>query len=302
MRQISVQEALALSKEEAVLVDVRQEEEFSRGSIPGAINIPAEELEDHAELWKQDKTVYLFCHTGRKSAECVQDLEKEGKNVVDVEGGYRSYLRYSLSQFTKQEENLGERTAQIERSLIKKFRKPIWRRFTKAIKEYELIQEGDKIAVCISGGKDSMLLAKLIQEIKKQCPLFHIAVDGSQRFFLRHDRLQRLVCRDARHDLTFEMPHPLPARSGVFRAQFTQPLFESGIQLDFPLRKSFTRRFSERFCKIAFFHPFTFRLMFLSLIPAVAVRPAGSQRILPHEVGHAARLAHRVVKAAQRRR
>ena len=167
MRQISVQEALALSKEEAVLVDVRQEEEFSRGSIPGAINIPAEELEDHAELWKQDKTVYLFCHTGRKSAECVQDLEKEGKNVVDVEGGYRSYLRYSLSQFTKQEENLGERTAQIERSLIKKFRKPIWRRFTKAIKEYELIQEGDKIAVCISGGKDSMLLAKLIQEIKK---------------------------------------------------------------------------------------------------------------------------------------
>ena len=96
-----------------------------------------------------------------------KDLEKEGKNVVDVEGGYRSYLRYSLSQFTKQEENLGERTAQIERSLIKKFRKPIWRRFTKAIKEYELIQEGDKIAVCISGGKDSMLLAKLIQEIKK---------------------------------------------------------------------------------------------------------------------------------------
>ena len=72
-----------------------------------------------------------------------------------------------MSQFTKQEENLGERTAQIERSLIKKFRKPIWRRFTKAIKEYELIQEGDKIAVCISGGKDSMLLAKLIQEIKK---------------------------------------------------------------------------------------------------------------------------------------
>ena len=167
MRQISVQEALALSKEEAVLVDVRQEEEFSRGSIPGAINIPAEELEDHAELWKQDKTVYLFCHTGRKSAECVQDLEKEGKNVVDVEGGYRSYLRYSLSQFTKQEENLGERTAQIERSLIKKFRKPIWRAFTRALNTYDLIQEGDKIAVCISGGKDSMLMAKLFQELKK---------------------------------------------------------------------------------------------------------------------------------------
>ena len=57
-----------------------------------------------------------------------------------------------------------QRTKDIERSIIKKFRKPIWRRFTKAIREYELVQDGDKIAVCISGGKDSMLMAKLFQE------------------------------------------------------------------------------------------------------------------------------------------
>ncbi|HCS75653.1 MAG TPA: ATPase, partial [Clostridiales bacterium] len=55
----------------------------------------------------------------------------------------------------------------IERSIIKKFRKSIWRKFTKAIQEYELVKEGDKIAVCISGGKDSMLLAKLMQELKR---------------------------------------------------------------------------------------------------------------------------------------
>ncbi|MGN0165480.1 MAG: ATP-binding protein [Lachnospiraceae bacterium] len=54
-----------------------------------------------------------------------------------------------------------------ERSIVKKFRKEIWTRFTKAINEYELIQDGDKIAVCISGGKDSMLMAKLFQELKK---------------------------------------------------------------------------------------------------------------------------------------
>jgi tRNA(Ile)-lysidine synthase TilS/MesJ len=55
----------------------------------------------------------------------------------------------------------------IERSIIKKFRKPIWSRFARGVKEYKMILEGDKIAVCISGGKDSMLLAKCMQEIQR---------------------------------------------------------------------------------------------------------------------------------------
>ena len=57
------------------------------------------------------------------------------------------------------------RTVEIERSIIKRFRKEIWRPFVKALNEYDMIQEGDNIAVCISGGKDSMLLAKCMQEI-----------------------------------------------------------------------------------------------------------------------------------------
>jgi len=60
-----------------------------------------------------------------------------------------------------------ERYEEIEKSIIKKYRKPIWRQFIKGINEYEMIKENDKIAVCISGGKDSMLLAKLMQEIQK---------------------------------------------------------------------------------------------------------------------------------------
>ena len=60
-----------------------------------------------------------------------------------------------------------ERTREIERSIIKKFRKPVWRRFTKALNDYELVKVGDKIAVCISGGKDSMLMAKLFQELAR---------------------------------------------------------------------------------------------------------------------------------------
>lgn len=55
----------------------------------------------------------------------------------------------------------------IERSIIKKFRKELWNPFTVALKRYELIQAGDRIAVCISGGKDSMLMAKLIQELQR---------------------------------------------------------------------------------------------------------------------------------------
>ena len=56
---------------------------------------------------------------------------------------------------------------EIERSIIKEYRKEIFRKFNKALDEYELIKEGDKIAVCISGGKDSFLLAKCMQEIQK---------------------------------------------------------------------------------------------------------------------------------------
>lgn len=59
------------------------------------------------------------------------------------------------------------KTEMIERSIIKKYRKEIWTRFTKAVTDYELINENDNIMVCISGGKDSFLLAKCIQEIKK---------------------------------------------------------------------------------------------------------------------------------------
>lgn len=55
----------------------------------------------------------------------------------------------------------------IEKSIIKKYRKEIWKRFISGVNQYELIQEGDKIAVCISGGKDSMLLAKCMQEVQR---------------------------------------------------------------------------------------------------------------------------------------
>ena len=63
--------------------------------------------------------------------------------------------------------NKMEKYKEIERSIIKKYRKDIWSKFIKAVQEYELIKEHDKIMVCISGGKDSFLLAKCIQELQR---------------------------------------------------------------------------------------------------------------------------------------
>ena len=60
-----------------------------------------------------------------------------------------------------------DRLVEIERSIIKRFRPVLWHKFVKAVKDYELIEENDKIAVCISGGKDSFLLAKCLEELQK---------------------------------------------------------------------------------------------------------------------------------------
>lgn len=74
-----------------------------------------------------------------------------------------------------------ERHLEIERSIVKKYRKALWNPFIRAVKRYSLIQEGDKIAVCISGGKDSMLLAKLMELLKRygeqQFELVFLAMD-----------------------------------------------------------------------------------------------------------------------------
>ena len=60
-----------------------------------------------------------------------------------------------------------DRCQQIERSIIKKYRKPIWNNFIGSLKDYQMIQAGDRIAVCISGGKDSFVLAKCLQELQR---------------------------------------------------------------------------------------------------------------------------------------
>ena len=173
MKTITIEELEALKDAEKTIVDIRPQDQYMRGTFPGAVSLPASRLEEQyeEETARLDKMhpVYVMCHTGEKSQEWVRRLTGDGFYAVNVEGGYRAWLRLSLSRFVggESEADREEKRARIEQSIIKKFRKPIWRAFTRALNTYDLIQEGDKIAVCISGGKDSMLMAKLFQELKK---------------------------------------------------------------------------------------------------------------------------------------
>lgn len=165
MRNISIAELK--NRENKIILDIRKREDFNRGSMQEAINIPSEEIGSAYESLDKEKDIYVLCYTGERSTDAVEFLEDKGYSVYNIEGGYRSFLRETLEEMVRDEENIKQRTAQIENSIIKKFRKPIWRQFTKGINDYQLVLPGDKIAVCISGGKDSMLMAKLLQELKK---------------------------------------------------------------------------------------------------------------------------------------
>lgn len=101
---------------------------------------------------------------------------------------------------------------EIERSIIKKYRKNIWSKFVKAIKDFNLIEEGDRVAVGVSGGKDSMLMAKLFQELQKHgdvpFELEFIAMDPGY-----HENIRELLIENCKY---LEIPIHL-FESGIFK-------------------------------------------------------------------------------------
>ena len=165
--QLSVQELFAMPENSYQLVDIRDERARSYGVIPGSVALSAEELPESQEIDK-NKTVAIYCQTGEMSVPAAEALQEAGVDAKSLDGGYLAWLMEAMKQ--KEEAKKEEETpeyVEIEQSIRKKFRKTIWCRFTRAVREYELVKEGDKIAVCISGGKDSMLMAKLFQELKR---------------------------------------------------------------------------------------------------------------------------------------
>ena len=141
------------------LVDIRSEDAFLHGAIPGARQICQDKIEENPEILPREKKIVLYCAKGILSRETAEKLRNQGYDAWSLEGGYGKWL---LEHFEQE-----ERYQEIEKSIRKKFHKVLFSRFAKAINEYEMVQEGDKIAVCISGGKDSMLMAKLFQELQR---------------------------------------------------------------------------------------------------------------------------------------
>ena len=199
IREITPEDLMEM--ENPRIIDIRSEDAFTSGTIPGAVNIPVgtdsyddmdpEEILGSPQWEKipEGEPVFCLCHTGETSLEAAQALAGAGIDAFSIRGGYRAWLNLKLRRELAESESESEadsrgdssgagpaegksrgtssRLQTIERSLIKKYRKQLWCRFTKAVRDYQLIQEGDRIAVCISGGKDSMLMAKLMQEIHR---------------------------------------------------------------------------------------------------------------------------------------
>ena len=158
--EITIEELLEMPRGEYLLIDVRDNAAFTLGHIDGAVNITPEQIEA-AEL-PQDKAIVVCCRSGIISDEIAGQLRQKGFRAANLSGGYVRWLGRKIAL-----QSSSDRTAEIERSITKKFHRSIFSKFAKAINEYELLKPGDKVAVCISGGKDSMLMAKLFQELQR---------------------------------------------------------------------------------------------------------------------------------------
>ena len=162
--EISVEQLKQWNENEYILVDMRDEQEASKNPIENSLVLDASQIVDYP--FDQNKKIVIVCAHGQLSIPIVVQLEAKGYSAYSLMGGYVSIV---MDKMKKQVAN--DFCAQVERSIIKTYRRKIWSKFTKAIRDYELVKEGDRIAVCISGGKDSMLMAKCFQELHRHSPV-----------------------------------------------------------------------------------------------------------------------------------
>ncbi len=183
--EITIEELNHLAPGSYELIDIRSAEDISYGKIPGSVSVPVSLPVDLSEdtsadfsaersagkltealaaflANRKDRKIILYCMHGRLTYDPAQELCRAGFDAYSLKGGYLAWLMAEMKK--KEADDFCEK---VEYSLRKKFRRQIWCNFTKAINQYEMVKEGDCIAVCISGGKDSVLMAKLFQELKR---------------------------------------------------------------------------------------------------------------------------------------
>ena len=170
IREISPEEWEQEEYKNYSAIDLRDEAEYELGHIENAEWMAISDLLRDDKTLDKSKAYLLYCKYGTISRELGERLSEEGYKIANLSGGYGQYILMRIKSASED-----ERREEIEKSLRKKFKKSIFTPFAKAINDFELIHEGDNICVCISGGKDSMIMAKLFQELKRHNKFpFHI--------------------------------------------------------------------------------------------------------------------------------
>lgn len=157
--EITLEEIETKDDGDYLIIDIRDKTAFEYGHIKGSVNLSPSEIE--GKNLPKDKELYICCRSGIVSYDIAEELRGKGYRAFNLKGGYVEWLRRRIGISS------ADTAEKAERSIVKKYHKKLFSAFAKAIVTYRLIEPNDKIAVCISGGKDSFLMAKLFQELKK---------------------------------------------------------------------------------------------------------------------------------------
>ena len=152
MNEITIDELKKLDASTYVLVDIREEEKVLKNPIDHSVVLSMDEVEKYA--FDRDKKIVVVCDRGKLSIPVVLALCNQGYDAVSLHGGYVSIVMDKMK-----ENNSIQFAEKAERSIIKTYRKQIWSKFTKAVRDYELIKEGIGLRF-VFWRKDSMLMAK----------------------------------------------------------------------------------------------------------------------------------------------
>lgn len=172
--ELTLEKFFALSPEDYQLIDIRNDSAVSYGMLPHAIAIKETELQTKIATLNSKNFIILYCTNGVLSKRYATEFQAQGLHTYCLAGGFSAWLLHQMQEELKSEavkkqsdEKITTKAEEIEKGIRKKFHKQLFTKFAKAINEYDMIQPNDRIAVCISGGKDSMLMAKLFQELKR---------------------------------------------------------------------------------------------------------------------------------------